>query len=72
MMQDADHTRRPRKRAASVRPMAGERGSTLAEYALVATIFALAMLGTLHLITNETGTNITRTSNSLTNQSYTP
>jgi Flp pilus assembly pilin Flp len=52
--------------------MAGERGSTLAEYALVATIFALAMLGTLRLITNETGTNITRTSNSLTNQSYTP
>ena len=50
--------------------MEDERGDALAEYAIISAIFAVAMLSTMHLIANETGTNVNRTATALTNQSY--
>jgi len=72
MMQDAIETLRPQTVTVFKRLLDDERGDTLAEYALITAIFACAMAGTLHLISNELGNNLSRTSNSLTNQSYTP
>jgi|GEM_PF-4369251 len=72
MMQDAPQTKRGDGAGMLMLLLEDERGNTLAEYAIVTAIFAVAMAGTLHLISNELGNNLSRTSNSLTNQSYTP
>jgi Flp pilus assembly pilin Flp len=56
----------------TIRFLGNERGNALSEYALVAAILAMAMLGTLGLINTRTGNNIARTGTALTNQSYTP
>jgi Flp pilus assembly pilin Flp len=72
MMQDAAWPRRPLDVGGFKSLMLDERGDALAEYALISAIFAMAMLGALHLIANELGNNLSRTGNSLTNLGYTP
>ena len=48
------------------------RGNALAEYALVTAVLAMAMLGTLGVISHEEGNKINNTGSALTNQAYTP
>jgi Flp pilus assembly pilin Flp len=42
-----------------------ERGATMAEYALIAAVFALAMMAVLNLIQSESGAQLSTTQNNL-------
>lgn len=70
-MQDADQIGRSGIARDLRLLMEDERGGALSEYALITAVLAMAMLGTLHLISTEAGTNLNRTANNLTAQSIT-
>jgi Flp pilus assembly pilin Flp len=72
MMQDAAQHRRLPGADALRRFWEDERGDALAEYALVTAILAMAMVGTLHLISTQGGNKLANTGSALTNQAYTP
>lgn len=44
-----------------------DRGASLAEYALVAGVFGILMLGVMQVITTQSGVQLTTTQNNLTN-----
>jgi Flp pilus assembly pilin Flp len=49
-----------------------QAGAALVDYALIASLFSLALIASLGLITHVSGNNLNRTTNSLTNMSYSP
>jgi len=49
-----------------------ERAAALVDYALITSLFAIVCVASLNLLRTQTGTNLNRTSNNLTNMGYTP
>lgn len=49
-----------------------ERAAALVDYALITSLFAILCVASLNLLRTQTGTNLNRTTNNLTNMGYTP